>query len=120
LIKQAPIKIFGKENNQPDIPTQIHNRRTVSTSHSFPPQVFYDPTFNPLYNPLNNYHSRALGYDYPSNYSEGLAAANGFNFDFHGDFKPLASTPRCPSQQRQSGYGAGASNTSGSGMHYRT
>jgi hypothetical protein len=119
LVKPVPIKTFGKENNQPDLPTQVHSRRTVSTSHSFAPQVFYDPTFNPLYNPLSNYNSRALGYDYPPNYSEGLASANGFNLDFHGEFKPPASTPRSPSQQRQSRYSAGRINASGSGMHYR-
>jgi hypothetical protein len=112
------MRIFGKENNEPEMPAQVQGRRPQSTSHSFPPQVFYDPGFNPLYNPLNSYYNRTLEYDYSSNYGESSSSANPFASDFNGDFKPLSSTPRRQNQPSQPRYGAGPSNTSGSSINF--
>jgi hypothetical protein len=109
------MRIFGKENNQPEMSAQAQDHRTGSAPHVFPPQVFYDPTFNPLYNPLNSFYNRPPEYGYSSNYNEDTKSANGFTSDFHGDFRPLTSMARCPSQQ---GYEAGPSNHSGNGMHF--
>jgi hypothetical protein len=111
------VRIFGKENNQLEAPVRTPGRRRLSTSHSFPPQIFYNPTFNPLYNPLNSYYNRPSGYEY-SNFNDDSETANALASDFPEDFKPLDSTPRGSSQPSQPAYGIGLSNISGDGMNF--
>ena len=114
VVKPAPIRIRGKENGQPETQGQLRVQRTVPTPHIFPPQVFYDPYSNPLYNPLNSF-SRPFGYTYQSPYTDDFKPQNGFNVGFQGDFKPLPSMPRSQSQQ---GYGADPSNNNTNSMHF--
>lgn len=114
LAKPIPMRIFGKENNPPEM-VQTENHRGASSSHIYPPQVFYDSSFNPLYNPLSNYSNRPNEYGYPSSYNEDTTTGNGGSSNFHGDFKSLASISRCPSQQ---GYREGLDDNSESNMDF--
>jgi hypothetical protein len=112
------MRIFGKENNEPEVPVQAQDRTLLSNSHSFPPHVFYDPTFNPLYNPSISYYNRPSKYEYSPSFNDDLPTTSGLTSDFHGDFKPLDSTPRGHSEPSQEGYSAGPRNASGGGMHF--
>ena len=108
---------FDKENNRPEAPVQIQGHRQLSIPPGFPPQVFQDSTFNPLYNPLNSYYNRPSEYEH-SSFNDGTIVANSLYLNFHGDFKLLDATPRGPRQPSQAGYGAGPSNMSGGGMNF--
>src|SRR6266498_1937421 len=50
--RPTAIRVFGKENCQPDMLAQYQPRRQLPVpSHVSPSQLFYEPTFNPLYTP---------------------------------------------------------------------
>jgi hypothetical protein len=112
------MRVFGKENLQPEMPVRSHTHQPHSTSQGFPPQVFHDPAFNPLYNPLNSYYSRPSAYEYSLGFNIGSATTNTLSSEFRGDFRPLDSTPRRDNEPGQSEYTAGSSNMSGRGMQF--
>lgn len=115
--KPASMRNSDKENNRPEATVQIQGHRQLSIPSGFPPQVFQDSTFNPLYNPLNSYYNRPSEYEH-SSFNDGTIVANGLYSNIHGDFKLLDATPRGPRQPSQAGYGAGPSNMSGGGMNF--
>jgi hypothetical protein len=90
----AKLRNFGKENGQPEMSSQVHVQQTISTSasHIYPGQVFYDPTFNPLYN-----HAFAHSFPYGGqqlNYNEDAKPPSRFASTFHGDFKQVRPNSR--------------------------
>lgn len=94
----AKLRNFGKENGQTEMSSQVHVQQTISTSasHIYPGQVFYDPTFNPLYN-----HAFARSFPYGGqqhNYSEDTKPPPRFASAFHGDFKQVGPNSRTSAQ----------------------
>ncbi|KUJ22658.1 uncharacterized protein LY89DRAFT_693957 [Mollisia scopiformis] len=71
---------FGKENGQIDMQHHHQARRTLSESHVYPPQVFYDTSYNPLY---NHAYARSYAYSTQFTFSENKSPS-GFNPNFFG------------------------------------
>lgn len=111
-IKPTSKRIYGKENGQPELPSQVQVQRTMTTSHIYPPQVFYDPMFsNPLYNPYHQFpYPRSHSYNQPPSFQD-PRSPHGYGSSFQGNFKPTnASFHSSPSHQ---GYDSDPSNDIG-------
>jgi hypothetical protein len=81
-------QISGKENGKPEVQNRypIH-RPAPLASHVFPSQVFYDASFNPLY---NHAYAQTFGYgEQHHNFKEHLKSP-GFS-SFNGDFRPTTT-----------------------------
>ena len=112
LRKPTAIRVFGKENGQPEMPAQFQPRRTISGSLVFPPQAFYEPTFNPLY---ANPYARSFPYgDHQSNHSQEMRPLTGYPSTFQGDFRPVNPGP-IPRNPRSYGQMMGPNNGGGAG-----
>jgi hypothetical protein len=115
LPKPASIRVFGKENGQPDMSAQFMARRNVSASLAFPPQAFYEPTFNPLY---GNPYGRTFAYgDHQSNQNQDMRPPAGYPSSYQGDFRPVNPVP-IPHNPRHYGKAMGPNNGVGGSMQY--
>jgi hypothetical protein len=83
------IRISGKENGKPEPSNGLHMHRAAPlATHVFPNQLFYDASFNPLYNP--SYATLGLAYgDHQFNFKDTLKSS-GYSSSFIGDFRPTA------------------------------
>ncbi|TVY81809.1 hypothetical protein LSUE1_G002990 [Lachnellula suecica] len=87
---------FGKENMQ----HLMHSRHPASyPSHVYPPQVFYNPSFNPLY---NHAYAGSFGYGDHHNFHE-LKAPIGLHQNFYPDFKQTTQPSRAAQPKIQPG-----------------
>jgi hypothetical protein len=92
------IEISGKENGKVELPNRHHIHRPVPlASHVFPSQVFYDASFNPLY---NHAFAQTFGYGEPQLSFKDHIKSPGFS-SFNGDFRPtstISQTTQCHSK----------------------
>jgi hypothetical protein len=68
------------------------------TSHVYPSQVFYNPSFNPLYN-----HAYAGTFGFGDHNNFDMKPSAGFAPNFYADFNHSAQTARGPQSKVQSG-----------------
>jgi hypothetical protein len=115
MSRPTAIRVFGKENGQPDMPAQYQPRRQVPVpSHVFPSQLFYDSTFNPLYAPA---YAHSFEYLEQHTYNDDKPFS-GFASTFNGEFRQFNSNGQAPQPQ---GSPTGDNNSGvgeGSGMNY--
>lgn len=101
VVKATSMRIFGKENGQSEHPSQIHVRRTTTTSHIYPPQVFYDPMFsNPLFNPYHQSpYRRSVPHTSQPQFQDHKSPP-GYGSTFPGSYNPMNPLSRgSPSKQ---------------------
>lgn len=73
----------GKENLQPDLPTDSRDRRPLNSSQIYPAQIFYETPLNPLY-----HHGYARSCSNSS--KKDISEIKSPNFPiFHGDHRPI-------------------------------
>lgn len=83
------IRISGKENGKPEISTGLHIRRPAPlATHVLPSQIFYDASFNPLYNPS---YAQPHGYGDSQFHFKDSMKSPGCSSSFNGDFRPTTS-----------------------------
>jgi hypothetical protein len=113
--RPTAIRVFGKENCQPDMLAQYQPRRQLPVpSHVSPSQLFYEPTFNPLYTPA---YVHSFGYLEQHTYNDSKPPL-GFASTFNEEFRQFNSNGRAPQPQ---GSPTGDNNSGvgeGSGMDY--
>jgi len=108
------MRVFGKENGQPEMPAQYQPRRNMpAPSHVRPSQLFYDPTFNPVYAPA---YAHSFGYLEQHTFNENKPFS-GFPSAFSGDFRQFSSNERTP-QPQISPTDANNCGGDGTGMNY--
>ncbi|CZR51048.1 uncharacterized protein PAC_00923 [Phialocephala subalpina] len=91
---------FGKENGQFDMLSMHHHhhqaRRTLSASHVYPSQIFYDASYNPLY---NHGYARSVAYSSQYTFNENRSPTAFNLFGPPAEFKP--SNPLTQAVQSQ-------------------
>jgi len=113
-VAKPSMRLYGKENGQPELQSQIQLRRTTTSmsAHIYPSQVMHDPMFsNPLYNP---YHHSAFAGSFTMGLQPRFQAPRtpqGCSSSFQGAFKPTNASARSPIK---SSYGFGQPNTTNS------
>ena len=96
MSRPTAIRVFGKENGQPDMPAQYQPRRQVPVPyHVFPSQLFYDPTSNPLYAPA---YAHSFGYLEQHTCSDNKPFSE-LASTFNGEFRQFNCNGRAPQLQ---------------------
>jgi len=118
--KPASYRLSGKENGQPEQPSQQHVRRTHSgpPSHIYPPHMLRDTSSinNPLYNhayarSFGGFSHQTWSYNDLSSYQQANPMLGGLN--------PVNSVNPIARPQHQYGQGMGSKNNNNDfGMHY--
>lgn len=108
---------FGKENGQMEM-HNYHQRRTLSDSMVYPSQIFYEASYNPLY---NHAYARSLTYSTQYTLNESNKSPGSFNPNMlgaPGHYKFQAShLNRSPQAQGQAnGSGSNATQNDDFGM----
>jgi hypothetical protein len=120
-ITVSGIRANGKENGKPELPAGLHIRRPAPlTPHVFPSQIFYDDSFNPLY---NHAYAQTFGYGDPQLTFKDNMKPSGFSSSFNGDFRPtttMTQTTQPQSRTTITGTTEGGSSGSGpdNGIHF--
>ncbi|TVY17172.1 hypothetical protein LARI1_G004571 [Lachnellula arida] len=106
---------LGKENMH----SHMHNRQSASySSHVYPSQVFYNPSFNPLY---NHAYAGTFGYgDHLNNFND-MKFSTGFIPNPYADSKqtaqPARPRPRNQFGEAKNGSGSASASSLASGMN---
>jgi hypothetical protein len=98
--RPTTFRAFGKENGQLELPNRRSHSNPTNPTHMYPPQMFYDTSFNPLFN--HAYAARSFPFgESQSNYNDNRGSS-GYPSSFQGDFRHVTTSARSQQTQGQS------------------